>query len=495
MDTHLPPLFFCTPRPLTHALTGLLLLAAGLISLAPNAQAKAAGEVEFSRGVGFAQTPGQIPRTLGKGLPVQEGDRLTIAEGSAAIIKLNDGTRMTLRPNSELIVQQYQYKENASDNSMVMQLLRGGFRAITGLISKSSPNAARVQTTTATIGIRGTDFDARLCGPECKAESAQVKETARPNTAAASAKLISAQGDINAIDANKTKRHLVDGAALYPGDTIETGPAAKGVLIFRDDSRMTLGANTQFRVDSFVFDAKNPKEGSFLVSLLRGSLRALTGVIGKANNRNVSFSTPTATIGIRGTGLDLDCGATASCNFFTWLGTIEVAQSGLAGQSGQSALQVLQAGQGLFVSRTEMRALTAPTLEHLQRPDSVPVNLKQLFGGASTTGTDKDTQSDTPSANKGDTNTDKKTNDPTNDKEEGLFVFVRDGHIEVTSDKETIHLGRGETGFAGNDGSTGRPLNMPLFIQFDKIPMPNSANPMLQSVIGEMSKSVKNVCQ
>jgi hypothetical protein len=31
----------------------------------------AAGEVEFSRGVGFAQTPGQLPRTLGKGLPLK----------------------------------------------------------------------------------------------------------------------------------------------------------------------------------------------------------------------------------------------------------------------------------------------------------------------------------------------------------------------------------------------------------------------------------------
>ena len=127
------------------------------------ATAQTVGEVEFSRGAGFAQTATQTPRTLGKGLVLREGDRLTTADGAAAIIKLADGTRMTLRPNSEVVLQQYRFTESAPDNSMVMQLLRGGFRAITGLISKNSPNAASIRTSTATIGIRGTDFDARLC--------------------------------------------------------------------------------------------------------------------------------------------------------------------------------------------------------------------------------------------------------------------------------------------------------------------------------------------
>ena len=39
---------------------------------------------------------------------------------------------MTVRPNSELVLQQYQFKENATDNGMLMQLVRGGFRAEIG---------------------------------------------------------------------------------------------------------------------------------------------------------------------------------------------------------------------------------------------------------------------------------------------------------------------------------------------------------------------------
>lgn len=438
---------------------GLALLATSWL-----ATAQTAGQVEFSRGAGVAQSPGQSPRMLGQGSALHEGDRLTTADDSNVIVKLNDGTRMTLRPNSEVIVKKYQFTEGASNNSMLLQLLRGGFRAQTGLISKGAPDAAQVQTADATIIIRGTDFDARICGPECKAESSKVTEKPRPNTVQASAKLISAQGEINAVDAAGAKRKLLDGASVYAGETVETGPGAKGVLVFRDDSRLSLGAGTRFKVDSYVFDDKSPAEGRSFISLLHGSMRALTGVIGKTNTRNVGFSTATATIGIRGTGLDLDCGpeeVTDSCNFFTWLGTIEVTQVG------QTTGQILQVGQGLNVSRTATRPLTASTLEDLPRPDSVPVNMDQLFssGGAS-----------------GDA--------------EGLFVYVRDGNIEIVSaGGGSLYLGRGETGYANKDGQLGRPANTPAFITFDSVPLPNSSNPMAPSLQRDIGKGSSNVCR
>jgi hypothetical protein len=386
---------------------------------------------------------------------------LTTADGSSAIVKLQDGTRMTLRPNSELVLQSYRFNEAApADNNMLLQLLRGGVRTITGLMSKGFADTARIQTPTATIGIRGTDFDARLCGPECRAESGAVTDKARPNAILASAKLVAAQGDISALDPQGGKRRLFDGAAIYPGDTVLTAPGAKVTLAFRDESRLTLGGNTQFRVDSFVFDTGNPTEGRFLVTLLQGSLRALTGLIGKANNRNVGFTTATATIGIRGTGLDMDCASPEACSFFTWLGSIEVKANG------QTAPQVLQVGQGLVVSNTGIRPLTAPTLDQLPRPDTVPVNTQQLFSSGNVSGD-----------------------------EEGLFVFVRDGHIQISSGKEVLDLGRGETGYASSEGRTGRPFNIPLFIQNDPVPMPNSANPMLLNLLRDAASGSSRVCR
>ena len=427
------------------------------------AVAQTVGEVDFARGVGFAQAVGQTPRTLGKGLVLKEGDRLTTTDDSLAVIKMQDGTRMTVRPNSEILIQQYKFKDADPDNSMVMQLLRGGFRAITGLISKSSPSAARVVTKTATIGIRGTDFDARICSTDCKAESAKVSEKPRQNFVLASAKVVNSQGDISALDGAGVRRKVVDGGSVYPGETLETGTGAKAVLAFRDDSRMTLGGSTRFRVDSFTFDDQNPKEGRFLVSLLKGSMRALTGLIGKANNRNVAFTTPTATIGIRGTGLDLDCnddGQSEACSFYTWLGSVEVTPLG------KTDMRVLEAGQGLFVSPSAVRPLVAPTLQNLQRPDGISIDTKQLFSATEL-----------------------------EDGKEGLFVFVRDGHIEVATVSETLHLGRGETGFAGLDGRTARPVYMPLFLEFDRTPMPNSRNPLAATVLESSGARSLNICK
>lgn len=492
------------------------LFAVPVLLLAQVAHAQSAGEVEFSRGVGFAQTPGQTPRTLGKGMTVKEGDRLTTSDGASAIIKLQDGTRMTVRPNSELVLQQYQFKENAPDNSMLMQLVRGGFRAVTGVIAKNSPNAARVQTSTATIGIRGTDFDARLCKGDCAGESAKVTDAARPNAPLASARIINSQGEIFATDAKGDRRRVVDGGAIYPGDLVETGAGSQAVLAFRDDTRITLGSQTRFRVDNFVFDAKNAGEGRFLASVLRGSVRALTGLIAKANNKNVGFATATATIGIRGTGFDLKCtgpcasegtggggapgrgtstshmglwelhaalaaqaeaggtgaGATEASGpgddeagqsdptgegltLWTWLGSIEVG-------GGQTALQVLNAGQGLFIPPS---GPVQPIFQQPQMEGPQPNNVQPpptLFSNDSNVG----------------------------DGSEGLFVFVRDGHIQIVSAGQVLDLGRGEAGFSGTGGNVGRPNLIPKFMDFDNIPLPTSNNPLLSAILGE--QGIKN---
>lgn len=456
------------PRMRKNSPSVLAALGISLLLAAAAATAQSAGEVEFARGVGFAQTPGETPRTLGRGLPLREGDRLTTSEGGSAIIRMEDGTRMTVRPNSELVLQQYRFKENAPDNSMFMQLVRGGFRAVTGLIAKGSPNAARVQTSTATIGIRGTDFDARVCARDCGAESAKVTASARPNAVQASAKIVSAQGEVNAVDGSGQRRRLVDGGSIYPGDLVETGSGTRAVLAFRDDTRITLGATTRFRVDNFVYDDKNAGEGRFLASVLKGSVRALTGLIAKANNRNVGFSTATATIGIRGTGLDINCtgvcagepgGSDTGLTLWTWLGSIVVTPSG------QTALQVLQAGQGLFISPSGILPITNQPPMDGPRPDGVNVPPK-LFSG-----------------------------DAVSDAEEGLFVFVRDGHIEIATANEVLHLGKGEAGFAGPGGETRRPVSIPKFIDFDGQPLPTSRNPLLLSVLAESGIRPNNLCK
>jgi hypothetical protein len=423
------------------------------------------GEVLFSRGVGFAQSPGQTPRTLGAGLPLWEGDRLSTASGGSAVFRLSDGTRMSLRPQSELVLDTVRFRQQAEDNSLTLGLLRGGFRAITGLISKGSERAARVNTPTATLGIRGTDFDARICAGDCASDSgtlASGQPASPPRTVQpqASAKVVQVEGVFSATAPAQAPRRLVQGSSVYPGEWLETGPQAQAVLAFRDQSRISLGAGTRFEVRDFAFDAEQPAEGRFLVALLKGTVRVLTGLIAKAQPRNVSFKTPTATIGIRGTGIDLSC-ESADCRFFTWLGAMTVTPDG------QTAVQVLEAGQGLLVTPTGMSPINELPLPGLERPDLVPVDLKALFAS---TAVDESTQ--------------------------GVYVFVRDGHIELTTPQgERVHLGRGEVGLADNSGRALRPLLLPSFIERDRTPSPSSNSPLLGSVLEAAGLRTETQCR
>ena len=449
------------------SLWGLTILAAS--SWAQTVPANSAGEVEFMRGVGFAQSVGQTPRTLGKGLQLQEGDRLTTADGASAVIKLQDGTRMTVRSGSEMVLSQFKYKADAPDNGMVINMLRGGLRAITGFIAKSSPNAARIQTNTATIGIRGTDFDARICSRDCGNEASRITAQAKPNSVQASAKVLTSRGEVAAIDSAGQRRRLVDGGSLYPGDVVETGPSTQAILAFRDESKVTVGATSRFRIDNFVFDSKNAGEGRMLTSLLRGTVRALTGLIGKSNNRNVTYSTSTATIGIRGTDVLMRCtgvcaneptAAGEGLQVFTYSGLIDVTKL-----TDFTSTLALGAGQGLAVDPSGTRELTTEPANDLTPPGSVNVPLT-LFGS-----------------------------EATQEAQEGLFVYVRDGHIEIATGSSVLHLGRNEAGFAGNYGNVARPQDVPRFLEFDRTPLPNASNFNVSALLGNSDIQGGRVCR
>lgn len=61
-----------------------------------------------------------------------------------------------------------------------------------------------------------------------------------------------------------------------------------------------MGANSKLDMAKFQFDAVT-EEGNILVKLIRGSMRMITGLVGKHNSQNVQVTTRSATIGIRGT--------------------------------------------------------------------------------------------------------------------------------------------------------------------------------------------------
>ena len=444
----------------------VVLICTVLYSAMPaQAQTSGVAEVEYVRGIALAQQANAAPRIMGKGSVLAEGDRISTSDGSLAIVKMQDGTRMTVRPSSELVLAQFKYDAKSTDNAMVLNLLRGGLRAITGLINKNGAGTARIQTNTATIGIRGTDFDARLCRADCAAEGARVAQAPRPNAVQASARLRAVRGQLDAVNTAGERRRLSDGAALYPGETLETSANSEGVLLFRDQTKVRLAQSSRMRIDEFVYFSSSVADARFAVSLLRGSMRAVTGLIGQGAPRNVSFRTNAAAVNIRGTELGIDC--TGTCAGETEIGS----QVGtrIFAYSGQVAVQWAPPGvnplpemlhssnQGSFLvtNSTTPVLITQPSSSQPSSPSDVPF-IAALFDGRDHS-----------------------------DQQEGLYVNVRDGHIElVTEGQEILHLGRGETGFTAPNAGTYRPVNVPIFIDFDRVPLPNSRNPVIGDLLG-----------
>jgi hypothetical protein len=99
---------------------------------------------------------------------VQEGDVLSTEDDTYARIKFIDGGEIVLRPNSQLKVNTYQYDEAKPERDNVfVGLLKGGLRAVTGLIGKRNQDKISYQTPTATIGIRGTHWGMLFCQGDC----------------------------------------------------------------------------------------------------------------------------------------------------------------------------------------------------------------------------------------------------------------------------------------------------------------------------------------
>jgi hypothetical protein len=93
---------------------------------------------------------------------VYEGDTITTGSDGELLVRMTDGTTVAVRPNSVLKVDQYRFENDLkknSDNNFLVRLLKGGLRTVTGLIGKRNPKGFKVATPTATIGVRGTDFE------------------------------------------------------------------------------------------------------------------------------------------------------------------------------------------------------------------------------------------------------------------------------------------------------------------------------------------------
>ena len=424
-----------------------------LTTLTAQAVDEAAGSVRYMSGTLVAQKADGTLRVLRPKSEVRPGELLVTGEKSYAQVTMNDGTKMTLRPQSNLKIEAYQFKseEPKADNA-VFRLLKGGFRTVTGLIGKrGNPDAYSLRAAGATIGIRGTDFSSRLCATKGCADDEAVKPAAAAPALKAVGRVMRVQGALAAKEADGKIRKLTLGSPVFEGDTLQSDAASYAVVAFRDGGRITLQEKSVFQVEAFKYDKAQGQENVAL-RLIKGGVRVVTGLIGRVNRDNYKFRMSGATIGIRGTGFDAWCNgpcAEGAADFganpenpldgagvYVWAGEVL-----LVGPGGSYTVAINQAAIIARKTGKPVRILTIPAAiekNDAPRPDSVPVDIEKLFEEVESSG------------------------------DAGLYVTVHDGHVIVAKGDQQIDLGKGESGFS-NDQILARLAETPGFMQDDRL--------------------------
>lgn len=122
-----------------------------------------AGRIIMARGdVQAINNKGAI-RQLKRRDSIYSHEIIKTGRDSKVQIRFIDNALLALKADSELNIKAYVYSEvNDKDNQVLMELVAGGFRTLTGKIGKGNKEAYKVNTPVASIGIRGTLYDVQI---------------------------------------------------------------------------------------------------------------------------------------------------------------------------------------------------------------------------------------------------------------------------------------------------------------------------------------------
>lgn len=160
------------------------------------------------------------------------------------------------------------------------------------------------------------------------------------------------------------------GSDIEESDTIITNAASRAQLYFKDETIVSIGKNSTFRIEGFFFDGDPQNSANNVTfSTVKGAFKVMTGKIGKIAPKAFKLSTRTATIGIRGTH---------------FLGSIKPESDQIACTDGKVSVATLdgqaevivKAGQITFVAPGE-----APTPPREFTVDELQILTKDASGG------------------------------------------------------------------------------------------------------------------
>jgi len=161
-------------------------LAALCLSCALSFAAQVAGTVTHLSGPLIAKKADGAVKVLSLQSAIEQGDTLIAEKDTYARIKFADNSEIVLRPNTQLKIDQFSFEEDKPNNDgFTMTLIKGGLRAVTGLLGKRNKERFGLNTPTASIGIRGTTFIAEYVAPDSSIAAYNMATTAALQTTGA----------------------------------------------------------------------------------------------------------------------------------------------------------------------------------------------------------------------------------------------------------------------------------------------------------------------
>ena len=134
-----------------------LLAVALLIGTSTMAGAQEAGHVKVSKGAVQIDRAGQkVPAAVGT--TVQAGDVVSTGTDGSVGITFLDNSLLSAGPNSVLTIDRFVFDSTTHQGSFESSLQKGTLAVVSGKLAKASPDAMKVKTPAAVLGVRGTEF-------------------------------------------------------------------------------------------------------------------------------------------------------------------------------------------------------------------------------------------------------------------------------------------------------------------------------------------------
>lgn len=134
-----------------------MIVAAVLAAVAAPAMAADVGLIKVSKGdVRIERAGAKMPAAVGAA--VQPSDVIVTGADGLAGITFTDNSLVSLGPNSVFSIDKYRFDSTTHKGEFESSLTKGRLAAISGKMVKQSPEAMKVRTPSAIMGVRGTEF-------------------------------------------------------------------------------------------------------------------------------------------------------------------------------------------------------------------------------------------------------------------------------------------------------------------------------------------------